>query len=167
MLSAWFSKLGEPVDSDEARLIDAYLRGLGLTGALPIESVDDWGGARNIVTDAAWDRRWWEAEQREKRRLWQAAVERRGEVDVLQSLSRTLETSELVRHAASAAAERCGSADVGLVGAAAAAASEAFHLAELARLAIETEAHSFFLKRALFDAGRWPLGILHGRYRIF
>jgi hypothetical protein len=134
---------------------------------MPVEHVIDWNGTRAVVTDAAWDRRWWNAEQHEKRRLWQEAVAKHGEVDVLRSLSRTLETSEGLWLAASQAAERAGCTDVGLVGAAAAAASEAFHLAELARLAHELEAHSFCLKRALFDAGRWPLGILRGSYRIF
>lgn len=166
-MTAWFSKLGEPIASAERALIDAYLRALGLMDDLPVEHVDDWLGARSVVTDAAWDRRWWDAEQREKRRLWQAAVVKHGEVKVLHSLSRVLESSEVVRQRAFDAAERSGCTDVGLVGAAAAAASEAFHLAELARLAHEPEAHAFNLKRALFDAGRWPLGILRARYCIF
>ncbi len=166
-MSAWFSLLGQPVSADERHAIEAYLRGLGLTEDLPVEVVTDWSGARSIVTDAAWDRRWWDAEQREKQRLWQGAVRARGEVDVLQSLSRTLDSSEVLRHSASQAAERYGCADTGLVGAAAAAASETLHLAELARLAGEIELHPFHLKRALFAAGRWPLGILRERFCIF
>lgn len=166
-MSAWFSLLGQPVTADERRVIATYLHGLGVTDDLPVETLADWGGARAIVTDAAWDRRWWDAEQREKQRLWQRAVAAHGEVDVLQSLSRTLDSSELVRRSACEAAERGGCTDVGLVGAAAAAASEALHLAELARLAGEVEVHPFHSKRALFAGGRWPLGILHDRYRIF
>jgi hypothetical protein len=166
-VSAWFSLLGQPVGDDERHVIAAYLRGLGLTEDLPVEAVTDWSGARSIVTDAAWDRRWWDAEQREKQRLWQAAVAARGELFVLQSLSRTLDSSELVRRSAAVAAERGGCADMGLIAAAAASVSEALHLAELAALAGENELHPFHLKRALFAGGRWPLGILRERYRIF
>ncbi len=166
-MSAWFSTLGQPITAGECGTIEAYLRGLGVTEDLPVERVNDWEGARAVVTDAAWDRRWWDAEQREKQRLWHGALEQRGEAEVLQSLSRTLDGSEVVRRAAFHAAERCGCMDMGLVGAAAAAVSEALHLAELARLAGELDTHPFHLKHALFAAGRWPLGILRERYRVF
>jgi hypothetical protein len=165
-MSAWFALLGEPVAAAEDRLIEAYLAGLGLA-ALPVEPVADWSEARSVVTDAAWDRRWWQAEQREKQRLWRVAVALHGEPDVLRALSRTLDASEGLRRSAASAAERFGCTDAGLAGSAAGAASEALHLAELARLAGESDGHAFHAKRALFAAGRWPLGILHGRYRIF
>jgi hypothetical protein len=86
---------------------------------------------------------------------------------VLRALSRTLDASEGLRRSAASAAERFGCTDAGLAGSAAGAASEALHLAELARLAGESDGHAFHAKRALFAAGRWPLGLLHGRYRIF
>lgn len=166
-MSGWFSMVGEPVGSEESRLVEAYLRGLGVTDDLPVERVADWNDALAVVTDTAWDRRWWDAEQREKERLWQEAVASHGEANVLGVLSQTLESSEEVRGAVSRAADRFGCTDAGLVGSAAGAASQAFHLAELARLAGAGEGHPFHSKRALFAAGRWPLGILRGRYRIF
>lgn len=166
-MSAWFSMLGEPVAGEDSRLIQAYLRGLGLTEDVPALGVADWNDARAVATDATWDRRWWDAEQREKQRLWQAASARHGESELLGALSRTLDSSEDLRRASAHAAERFGCTDAGLVASAAGAASEAFHLAELARLAGESDGHPFHAKRALFAAGRWPLGILRGRYRIF
>jgi hypothetical protein len=166
-VSTWFCTLGEPVADDERRLVGAYLRGLGITEELPVETVPDWDDARAVVTHPEWDRRWWDAEQLEKQRLYAGAIATRGQSEVLQLLSGTFESSEDVQHAASLAAARSGCADVGLVGSAAGAASEALHLAELARLAGENDTHPFRLKHALFQAGRWPLGILSGRYRIF
>ncbi|HTQ06368.1 MAG TPA: hypothetical protein VMI54_21060 [Polyangiaceae bacterium] len=166
-MSAWFSMLGEPVAADERRLVAGYLRGLDVTEDLPVERVADWNDARAVVTDAGWDHRWWDAEQREKERLWARAVETHGESELLVAVSQTLEASDALRRAAASAAERFGCEDAGLVGSAAGAASQAFHLTELARLAGESDEHPFYLKRALFAAGRWPLGILRGRYRIF
>ena len=166
-MSAWFDALGEPVAAEEARLVGSYLSGLGVADALPIEGVLDWNEARSVVTNPAWDRRWWEAEQLEKQRLHARARATRGEQETLQLLAWTLESGEAVKGAAARAAARFGCADAGLVGSAAGAASEAFHLAELARLAGESDAHPFRVKHALFAAGRWPLGILNGQYRIF
>jgi hypothetical protein len=166
-MSAWFDALGEPVAAEELRMARAYLAGLGIAEALPIEGVRDWNDARSVVTNPAWDRRWWEAEQLEKQRLHARAGVAHGEQETLQLLACTLEASEAVKGAAARAAARFGCADAGLVGSAAGAASEALHLAELARLAGESDAHPFRLKQALFAAGRWPLGILNGQYRIF
>src|SRR4051812_17086631 len=164
-MSAWFRTLGEPVAEDERCLVGSYLRGLGIEEELPVETVPDWKDARAVVTDPDWDRRWWDAEQLEKQRLYARAIATRGQSEVLQLLSRTLESTDDVRTAASVAAARSGCSDTGLVASAAGAASEAFHLAELARLAGEPEAHPFRSKHALFVAGRWPLGILSGSYR--
>lgn len=166
-MSAWFALLGAPLAENERNMAHAYLRGLGIAEPLLVDGVRDWSEARAVVTAPAWDQRWWEAEQLEKRRLHARASAAHGEARLFESLSRTLVSSEPLRTAAATAAERSGCTDRGLVGAAAGAASETCHLAELARLADAEATHPFFVKRALFDAGRWPLGILSGAYRIF
>jgi hypothetical protein len=100
-------------------------------------------------------------------RLYRSARKARELCDLQSSLSRTLESGEAVHGAAAVAAARGGCSDVGMIAAAAGAASEALHLAELARLGGENEAHPFFSKQALFAAGHWPLGAVEGRYYVF
>ena len=166
-MSGLFRMLGEPISDSEERRVHEYLRGLGIADAFPVARVSDWQNARYVITHPAWDRRWWDAEQLEKQRLYARALAARGESGVLGLLSDTLGSSSAAKCAATLAAERLGCREAGLVGSAAGAASEALHLAELARLAGEAEGHPFRLKQALFAAGRWPLGILDGRYQLF
>lgn len=166
-MSAWFSRLGEPSSPHERVLVESYLHGLGIRDELPLEYLPDWEAARAAITDPAWDSRWWDAEQREKQRLRARAVALRGEAAMLRSLATTFDVTEAVHRAAASAAARARCSDVGLVGSAAGAASESFHLAELAELAGEDGGHPFRAKCALFATGRWPLGIVTRRYCIF
>jgi hypothetical protein len=166
-VSAWFGSLGEPIANAESEQVRTYLLGLGIVDEVSVETIADWQDARSVITNPDWDRRWWDAEQLEKQRLYAKAIALRGESDVLHLLSSTLAASDAVKNAAELAAARLGCTEAGLVGSAAGAASEAFHLGELARLAGEPDAHPFRLKQALFSAGRWPLGMSNGRYHLF
>jgi len=160
--------LGDAISAGELSQIHDYVRGLGIEGEVAVEQVSSWGSARTIITNPEWDRRYWEAEQAEKQRLAAAAGALRGELELLQLQSRAFErSSEAVHGAAAVAAARFGCSDVGLIGAAAGAASEALHLAELAELAGERLPHPFLSKRAVFEAGHWPLGALGARYYVF
>lgn len=166
-MNGWFFMLGEPITFRERHQVHGYLRGLGVDDSLSIETVPGWEAARDVITNPAWDRRWWDAERLEIQRLYGRASEARGAVPLLQSLSRTLETGDTVHGAAAVAAARGRCSDLGLIAAAAGAVSEALHLAELAALAGADDAHPFFSKRELFAAGRWPLGAVGGRYYVF
>jgi hypothetical protein len=166
-MSDWFSKLGEPITPDARRTLLDYVRGLGITPNLELEQVSSWTGARRIITNTEWDRRFWEAEQLEKRRLFAKARAQRGAPELVLEKSCALETSAAVHGAAALEATRAACTDVGLIGAAAGAASEALFLAELAELAGECLPHPFLLKKSLFAAGHWPLGALGGRYYVF
>lgn len=167
-MSDWFFMLGESLDESERRQARGYLDGLGIKDDLEIVGVPDWNAARRAISDPAWDRRWWDAEQAERRRLYEKARAVRGEGDLLAALSRAIEPStEAVHGAAAVEAARRGCADPALIRAAAGAASEALYLAALARLAGEGEDHPFARKQSLFAGGHWPLGIVHGRYQVF
>ena len=166
-MTAWFDMLGQPLAAAEFRHVHAYLSGLGIADITRVEPVATWNDARSLITAAAWDRRWWDAEQLEKQRLYASAVAASGESDVLGLLSQTLEQSSAANGPVEAAAARLGCSDAGLFAAALGAANEALYLGELARLAGEPQTHPFRSKQALFAAGRWPLGILDGRYRLF
>jgi hypothetical protein len=163
-MSGFFARLGEPLEDEERALVRRYLRGLGIEEDVPIEPARDFAAARRVATDPTCDLRWWDAEQRERRRLFSILLAGRSEREALALLSGTLDSGTALKTAASLAAARFGCNDVGLVGAAAGAASEAVYLAELARLAEAAAEHPFRLKEALFTAGRWPLGILDRRY---
>lgn len=167
-MSTWFARLGEAADASELSQIDSYLRALGIVDALPVVNIHDWNAARDVITDEAWDRRWWEAEQAEKQRLYGEAEKKCGRATLLTRLSQTLaESADAVHNAAAAHAAQRGCADAGLIRAAAGAASESVYLAALAQLAGADDRHPFVLKRSLFMHGRWPLGIVNRRYYLF
>lgn len=166
-MSDWFCMLGEPLSDSEREHAHEYLHGLGIDDALPVVGVCDWDAARRTISFPAWDRRWWEAERAEKRRLYQK-MGNMAEPELLAALSTAVgRITEPVLGAAMAQAARRGCADAGLIRAAAGAAGEALYLAELARLAGATERHAFRRKQALFAGGHWPLGIVTGRYHVF
>ena len=75
--------------------------------------------------------------------------------------------SQSIHGAAAIAAERDGVADAALVRAASGAASMALHGAALARLAGQGAEHLFVRKYALFESGRWPLGVVGGLFYLF
>lgn len=166
-MSAWFRRLGEPLGVEEHSQVSRYLAGLGLAGDLPVRSVSDWQSAHAAIADPAWDRRWWDAEQREQDRLTRKATQGMGEVDLWRSLTASLEPADAVYDAAAAEAARGGCSDVSLVRAAAGALSQALYLADLTRLAGERATHAFAMKKALFAGGHWPLGIVQGTYYVF
>lgn len=167
-MSDWFFMLGESLNDSERRQAVDYLHGLGIDDEIPVVSVTDWDLARRTISHPQWDRRWWDAEQAEKRRLYEKAKTRLPDAELLAALSRAVTSvTETVHGAAAAEAARRGCADAGLIRAAAGAAAEALYLAELARLAGENERHPFALKQALFAGGHWPLGIVNGRYHVF
>ena len=166
-MSDWFFMVGEPLSLDEQRQVHQYLRGLQIDDELPIEIMPDWQSAGRAIANPEWDRRWWDAEQREQNRLYEKAKAEPGAGDLMQSLSFTLQSAEAVHGAAAVQAARRGCADPTLIRVAAGAASQALHLAELARLAGESEAHPFSIKAALFAGGHWPLGIVNGCYCVF
>ena len=166
-MTDYFARLGAPVGEEESALVRRYVRALGIDDELPVEVTHDWQRARSVTTHPEWDRRWWEAEQRERRRLYAHMLEVSPEEGVLKLLGNTLDSDGAVRDAAARAAALASCTDAGLVRAAAGAASESVYLAELARIAAEDAEHPFRLKQALFAGGRWPLGILAGRYWLF
>lgn len=167
-MSAWFFMLGEPLGPTERKQVQDYLHGLGVDDEVPAENVPDWNAARAAITNPEWDRRWWDAERRERAKLHTQATAACGEAALLQTLSAVLEQSLDAAHGAAAVqAARGGCADPALIRAAAAAVSESLFLSELRRLAGESDTHPFAVKHALFTAGHWPLGIVGGRYYVF
>lgn len=164
---SWFAAVGEPqtqADTDEA---GRYLAGLGFAG-LGVVAVAGWEDAKRIADDPAWDRRWWDAEETLRADLLGKAREQLGEGALVRLLSAASDTaSDTVQGAAAIAAARAGVADPALIKSAAGAATQCCYQAALALAAAAGPDHPFAVKFRLFEAGRWPLGIVGDRFHLF
>jgi len=166
-MSDWFFMLGEPLGDSERELARGYLSGLGIDEPAPIEGVADFVAASRIVSHPDWDRRWWDAEQRERERLRAQVASDRDPSQTLRALSPGPEQAAIAHGAAAVQAARIGGSDPGLIRAAAGALGEALYLAKLAELAFEAPSHPFSRKLELFAGGHWPLGLVRGHYYVF
>ncbi|HET9959433.1 MAG TPA: hypothetical protein VFQ61_33310 [Polyangiaceae bacterium] len=167
-MSDWLFMLGEPLGQREREQVREYLTGLGLEQELSFETVKDFAAAARIIAHPDWDRRWWDAEQRERERLRNQLVSTPGSGQRLRALSDFVQDSISEHHGTAAAqATRLGCADAGLIRAAAGALGEALYLGKLAQLAGAPASHPFLLKQALFEGGHWPLIVLAGHFYVF
>ncbi|HXV07709.1 MAG TPA: hypothetical protein VD791_06745 [Burkholderiales bacterium] len=171
--AAWFACLGLPLAAGDLRDAAAYLAALGYPPSTPIRGVPDWPAALALARDPAWDRRWWDEEQAERARLMRVAEQRLGRDALLERLSAGTELAGQAIHGAAAIAAaianngRDAVADAALVRAASGAASMALNAATLARLAGQGPEHLFMRKYALFESGRWPLGVVGSAFHLF
>jgi hypothetical protein len=166
--AAWFACLGLPLTAADERDARAYLRSLGYPCDLRVHLAASWQEAKAITSDPAWDQRWWREEQAQRQRLMDAARARLGETVLLERLTAATELAGQAIHGAAAiAADRDGLADAALVRAASGAATMALNEAALARLAGEGGDHLFVRKYALFESGRWPLGVVGDAFHLF
>ena len=86
-LSAWFKRIGEPVDDVDAATIASLLRALEVPPSTAIEVI---GGLElgRLLHAEEHDNRWWDADEGERQRLWDLATDRSIEsvlVDALHS----------------------------------------------------------------------------------
>jgi hypothetical protein len=161
----WFAAAGEPLADAERAEAMAYLAGLGLAD-VGVAGVTTWLAAKAVADDPAWDRRWWDAEERLRLAL-RADGRRRLDGDGLErALTRITAASDLVHGAAAVACARAGIADPALIKSAAGAATQACYQAALAVAAGAGAEHTFLVKLRLFAGGRWPLGIVAGVYHV-
>jgi hypothetical protein len=165
--AAWFERVGAPLDGALGRATAGYLAGLGLAAAPP-DRVADWPAAKALAAAPDWDPAWWQAEERERQALLAAAGARHRPADLLAGLTAAMvAASEAAHDRALPALAAAGIADAALARAAAGAGAQACYLAALAGAAAAPPDHPFVAKFGLFEAGRWPLGIVGGRFRVF
>jgi hypothetical protein len=138
----WFARVGQALSENDRDTLSGYVAALG-------------------SADPDWDRRWWQAEAREQKRLQAWAEERHGPEVALKALTRV---AEAALDPTRAAADAAGSEALARV--AAGAAAQACHLAALALAAGRTE-HGFIAKHRLFADGRWPLGRIGEQWYLF
>jgi hypothetical protein len=167
--AAWFACLGLPLVPADLRDARAYLDALGYAPDARIAGAVDWKQAEGLIRAPDWDQTWWAREEGERERLMRLAQQRLGQDVLLERLTAATEmASQSIHGAAAIAAERDGIADAALVRAASGAATMALHGAALARLAGQGPPdHLFVRKYALFESGRWPLGVVGGVFYLF
>jgi hypothetical protein len=165
--TAWFAAVGQALGPTEHAAAAQYLGGLGLVD-LALVGVADWHAARALADAPDWDPAWWDAEERLRGALLARAGARHGRAPLLQALTEVAQrSSERAHEHALAACRRAAIADPALARAASGAASQAGYLAALARADSAAAEHPFLAKYRLFEVGRWPLGIVRGRFHVF
>lgn len=164
---AWFDRLGAELESDEVDWAERYLAELGFPD-VAVSPVADWEEAEAAARNPDWNSDWWEAEEQLRAALLADAVAKSDEETVMLTLTHvTNRASEAVLLAAEAAAARFGVEDEALIRAAAGAATQACYHAALVLAAEADEEHPFALKYRLYEAGRWPLGVVGRSFNLF
>jgi hypothetical protein len=164
---SWFAAVGEPLSPAEHDDATAYLSALGFPDAT-VATIDDWEDAEAAARNPDWNTAWWEAEEQLRAGLIADALELIEEAELMAALNHvTASASESANGAAALAATRAGVADEELMRAAAGAAIQVAYQAALVLAAGAEEDHAFALKFRLFEAGRWPLGIVGATFNLF
>lgn len=163
----WFTRLGERLTTGDRALGEAYVEALGFPDA-GIAQVDDWSEAVIAATNLDVDMPGFEAEEQTRAALTAAALELMDEELLTFALTHVSSAiAEVVESAAADAALRAGYDDEEIMRAAAGAAIQAAHQAALVLAAgVEDEAAPVY-KFRLFEAGRWPLGVIGSTLHIF
>lgn len=163
---AWFAACGEPLTEGERDDALSLAAALGFAG-LAIVPVATWCEAAQVTQRADWSRAWWQREAAAEAALKDQAAWPLGGNALLDHLSRVQLAAAALSGAAALAMARGGVADQALVRVAAGAAAQACHQAALARAAAAGEDHAFAQKFRLYAGGRWPLGVVGGRFFVF
>src|SRR5262249_39971607 len=164
---AWFATVGAPLTQIERDDAAAWLSALDRAD-IAIDPVPDWAAAKALADAPGWDQAWWVAEERQRTALLAEATARHGRAPLFDALTRiTRAMSDPAHDRATHGLKRAGLADEGLARAAAGAATQAGYLAALALAPGQPPSHAFLAKLRLFEAGRWPLGIVTARLWVF
>ena len=123
----------------------------------------NWAEAETILRVPLSGDSWWSHEERERKRLMIEAARRAGQEMLLDTLTTAVDGDAGATYRDALAS----GADEALAKVASGAAMSAIHLRALALLAGCGPAHVFMQKYALFEAGRFPLGMRDSRFLIF
>jgi hypothetical protein len=164
----WFARVGFAHGSDDQLRARAYLTALGYSQHTVILPVTSWNQVEDVVRDPRWDIDWWRQEEQERDRLLAEVQARYGSEPVWERLtSTTVSAGPVLQAAANDAARSQGCMDEALIRCASGAAAMACYEHALAELAQCHSNHPFMRKYALFEAGRWPLGIVGDTFHLF
>lgn len=163
----WFGAVGQPLEPSEIADAESYIEGLGFLGA-HVAGIESWPAAAAAAQDPDWSPEWWEAEEQARAALLEAAQGLYPEHDLMVALTHvSTKAGEVAHGKAAIAAARAGIADEALIRAAAGAAAQAAYQAALVLAADGDAEHPFAVKFRLFEAGRWPLGLVGNTFNLF
>ena len=173
---SWFARVGRPLDENEALHIATLLHACGADDSTPVEIVTG-SSLIHVLVAEDHDNQWWDAEEGERARLWDVAAERLTESELTAALAAGKAYSgsadgaqppaDAMSSIRTAARNVDGVAlDPAIATRAADAAILALHQCGLADLAAAPDDHWFRIKLALFESGRWPLGLRAGRFYL-
>jgi hypothetical protein len=160
----WFSRLGLPFDETEARLAARYLEASDLPAARDFAIAGNWHEAEAIMRDPRSGAGWWEREETERKSLMRETGERIGAQLLMEALTAAVDGHAESTYAC--AMKSCGGGEA-LAKAASGAALTSIHLRALALLAGRGEQHVFVQKYALYEMGRFPLGMRRSTFIFF
>lgn len=163
----WFAALGQPVGLDEEA--DAVLYGAGL-GFDPVHVavVESWGDAALLTAELEGDAETWDIEEQIRADLLAVARDALDEAELgLVLTAVATKAAVAAREGALAAAQAEDEIDEALIDQAVEAAALTARLAALALAADADEDHPFLLKLRLYEAGRWPLGLVGQTLHLF
>lgn len=166
---AFFSRLGERLDTREKTLARAYLDGLGFPDAEPAP-LGSWEDAAIAAESLDTDPLAWEAEEMLRAGLVERALERLDPEGLEAALMLVASSiGDLAREAAEAAASMDDMYDETVVNIAAGGLIQAANGAVLVLLAEaedEEPTHPFLARWRLYVRGRWPVGVAGSTYNI-
>ena len=167
----WFRAVGDPLDAPTRQDARRYLAALGFPDAEPA-LVPLWEDAAVAAESVDWNSPAWEAEEQLRAAVTADALELVDEA-ALELVATHLAgvAGEAATAGAIEASEFLQIDDEAFVRAAAGAAVQACHNAGLVLAAggpgdLDAD-HPFSLKFQLFEAGRWPLGLIGLSFNIF
>ncbi|WP_439816988.1 hypothetical protein [Zavarzinia sp. CC-PAN008] len=163
----WFQGVGRRADGpmrDRARaMLDAY----GFPDA-GLAVLTEWEDAADAAQNPDIDDPWFEVEEQLLAALSEDASALHGEETVSIALAHVAAAAgDTVATAARDAALRGDVFDQELIDAAIGAAMRACHEAALVLISGADSDHPFALKMALFEAGRWPIGLRGNTFALF
>ena len=163
----WFAAVCQPLSPQLVETAESYAAALGFP-EVRVGWVADWEDAEAAALNTDWNTTWWEAEEQLRVALADEALEHVAEDELSVALHHvSQQAAEAIQDAAAAAAARSGIDDDELVLAATGAATQACYQAALVLANDAGADHPFALKYKLFEAGRWPLGIVGHTLNLF
>lgn len=164
----WFSAVGQKIEAPVRELSARYLDALGFPDCT-LAPISDWREAEEAAESTGVDLSAFDAEEQLRMALEGDALSLCGE-DALSVAFAHIQSIavEAAREGATNAARMWGVPGDDVIAAAVGAAVQAAHEAGLLLLSGRAEEdHPFALKFALFERGRWPIGVTGMSFNVF
>lgn len=163
----WFAHLGEPVGPDIRATGRAYLDALGFPDA-EIAPLAEFSDAAIAAESLDWDGPAWMVEEHLRASLTAQALSTFDEDGLNAALVEIrARAGAAARIGIDEAAALFDETDEALINAAVGAATQACHQAALVLAAGADDDHPFAHKFRLFEAGRWPIGVVGNSLNLF